>query len=714
MKDLLSKWRKITVIGSLFLIIVLSSSFTNPGANPNDERKFEVLVRVIMQSLDQGHYLRMNMNDEFSEKVYNLYIKRLDGGKRFLVRKDVEKMEAYRHDIDDQLKSVKFDFFKMSADLLIKRVDEAETYYKEILSEPFDYEKEETLELDPDKRSFQKNRADLKEYWRKYLKYQTISKIYSATKIQEEALEKGDSDVEEKTFEEIEKEARAKVLKTHNDWFDRIRKNEMRDRFSLFMNAVSSVYGPHTGYFPPEDKENFDISMSGRLEGIGATLQSKEGYVKVVRIVPGSPSYKQGDLEADDLILKVGQGKDEAVDVVDMRLDDVVKMIRGKKGTEVRLTVKKLDGSIMEIPIIRDEVIIEETYAKSALLQDSEGKSSYGYVVLPRFYADFNKRGGRSCSEDVRKEIEKLKQENIDGLVLDLRNNGGGSLSDVVRMAGLFIEKGPIVQIKSSYGTPEVLSDKDARVQYDGPLVILVNSYSASASEIMAAAIQDYGRGVIVGSPSTFGKGTVQRFFDLDHMVGDSDYKPLGAIKLTTQKFYRINGGATQLKGVVPDIVLPDFYRYIDSGEKEYEYSMPWDEIPSVDYSAWKSPYDLDKLRTNSRSRVTQSETFSLIEENAKRLKSVRDRTEYPISYAAFASMKKEEEVAAEKYKDILKKELESLTVKPIHETMESIEQDTIQMDRWKEWEEDMRMDVYLEEAISILGDMRSGELSGN
>ena len=350
------------------------------------------------------------------------------------------------------------------------------------------------------------------------------------------------------------------------------------DWLSIYLNSITTIYDPHTAYFPPQDKENFDIAMSGQLEGIGARLTSKGGFIVVAEIVPGSACWRQGQLKVGDKILKVGQGDEEPIDITDMRTDHAVKYIRGKKGTEVRLTVKQVDGSVITIPIIRDIVILEETYTKSAVIDNK------GYINLPKFYADFSGNGGRDCSDDVKNEILKLKEEGVEGIILDLRNNGGGSLQDVVEMAGLFIKEGPIVQVKAKVGKPRVYSDTDESVYYDGPLVVMVNTYSASASEILAAAMQDYGRAVIVGgSPTTFGKGTVQRAFDLDGFVSEAydEIKPLGALKLTLQKFYRIDGGTTQLKGVTPDIILPDTWSYLNVGEKDQEFPIPWDEIGS-------------------------------------------------------------------------------------------------------------------------------------
>ena len=447
--------------------------------------------------------------------------------------------------------------------------------------------------------------------------------------------------------------------------------------------------------------------MSGRLEGIGATLQEKDGYIKVSQIVPGSASWKQGELEAGDVILKVGQGDLEAVDIVDMPLDDAVMLIRGPKGTEVRLTVEKIDGSNTVIPIIRDIVILEETYAKSLLLENEKGGEKIGYIKLPKFYADFNGTGGRSCADDVEKEVAKLKAEGAKGLVIDLRNNGGGSLHDVVQMAGLFIEMGPIVQIKGREGAPYIMSDLDPRVQFDGPMVILVNSLSASASEILAAAMQDYGRAVIMGSASTYGKGTVQRFIELDAFLPESmkNLSPLGSMKLTIQKFYRVDGGATQLKGVIPDIVLPDNYMYIEIGEKELDHAMVWSEIQPVEYKKTKAISNMPELILKSKQRVAKDSIFSSINEKAKYFKESRDATVYNLDYKTFKAKREKEKAENKKYNDIMKP-IEGFNISNVSLDTVGFSADTSKVARNVEFLKSVKKDSYIYEAVNVISDM--------
>lgn len=671
---------------------------------PVDSEKDEAIDQILMQSLNNVHYSPLTLNDDFSEKVFKLYIQRLDYNKKFLLQSDVDDLKKMNHSIDDDINAGRFNFFDKSYDIITKRVDDAQAYYKDILSRPFDFSKEEDLQLDAEKLSFAKNADDLKEAWRKSLKYQTLAKIVEMMDAQDKAKEKSDT-VKLKSREELEAEARKKVLKSNDDYFKRIKEFDRNDRLAVYFNSITGVYDPHTEFFPPKDKANFDISMSGQLEGIGAQLQEKDGYTKVSSIVPGSASWKQGQLKAGDLILKVGQGAAEPVDITDMRLDDVVQLIRGKKGTEVRLTVKKPDASVIVIPLIRDIVVLEESYAQSVILK---GKKNIGYIKLPSFYADFNGTGGRSCSKDVRKELEKLKAENVDGIILDLRYNGGGSLPDVVDMAGLFIDKGPIVQVKQKMGAPQVLEDKDPATVYGGPLIVMVNSNSASASEIMAAAIQDYKRGLIVGtSPSSFGKGTVQRFYDLDDYLPAqyNNIKPLGQVKITTQKFYRINGGATQLKGVIPDIVLPDPYYLLDQGEKEQDYPMAWDEIAPAKYTPLTPSYSVEKLKASSEKRVSANPEFEVLSDAAKRLKKQKDNTIVSLNFDKYVSEQKKYKEEA-KAMDVLDKEIPGVDVVSLKADIAAADpSDTVRVSKTKEFFKAIKKDVYLNETVSIMDD---------
>ena len=700
-----------------FSILIISFFVASYLPSINNEHKENVLMQTILGGIKQLHYNPNEINDDFSKQVYDLYIDRIDSGRRWLTQEEANQLKAYELQIDEAILNPNYEFFDLSVQLKELGIARAERFYADILSKPFDFEADEVVELDGDKKVFAQNEAELKEYWRKMLKYDVMNNVSSKLEKQEKAkMKAAEADEEdkageeepfvEKTYEEIEKEAREDVEKKYEDWFKRLNKERRSDYLSHYLNAITNVFDPHTSYYLPKDKEDFDINMSGTLEGIGARLQTFEEYTKVISIVPGGPAWKGKELEVEDLILKVAQGKDEPVDVNGWRIEDVVSKIRGKKGSEVVLTVKRVDGTIEEISIIRDVVILDEGYAKSVIL-DHSGVDNIGYIKLPRFYADFNRKGGKSCFVDVAKEIEKLNAKNVNGIILDLRNNGGGSLRDVVRMSGLFIEEGPIVQVKARNRKPEVLEDEDPRVQYDGPLIVMVNQFSASASEILAAALQDYGRAVIVGTKSTFGKGTVQRFYDLDNAIrGNDELKPLGEVKMTIQKFYRVNGGSTQLKGVTPDIVLPDNFTYIKTGEQDHDHAMEWSEIPAVDYK--QKVYSLNglgQLKANSEERLANSEVFQKVLENAARLKRQRDKTSYPLNLENYQNLEEEMEAEADKYEDLFVA-IEDLKISNLAVDLEKINADESKKARNDDWIETLQKDAYVEESLMIMKDM--------
>lgn len=673
-----------------------------------NKKKEQAILDITLRVLNSTHYNPIKVDDNYSHKVFDTYLERMDYSRKILLQSDIDELKSKNYDlIDDQVKGQTFEFFDRSTEIAVQRVAEDRQYYTEILSKPFDFSTQETVELDPKKQGYAKDKVAMKEIWRKYLKYQVMVRFVDMKKEQEKAIADKKPDTKEKADTTLEREAREKVLKTQNDIFDRLAKVDRDDRMASYLNVVTGIYDPHTEFFPPKDKENFDISMSGQLEGIGATLQEKDNYIKVASIVPGSPCWKQGQLKVGDLITKVAQGDNEPVDIVGMRVDDAVKLIRGKKGTEVRLTVKRPDGSSLIIPIVRDVVILEETFAQSAIIDQQK---KIGYIRLPSFYGDNSReKKGHSCSEDMRKELEKLKAEKVTGIVLDLRDNGGGYLNEVIKMMGLFIERGPVVQVKTREQGVKIYDDPDGgNVVYDGPLVVLINENSASASEILAAAIQDYHRGLIVGSSSSsFGKGTVQNFYDLDDMVtGSNDMKPLGSVKITIQKFYRVNGGSTQLKGVVPDIQLPGYYSFDEQGEKDLDYPMEWDQVPSATYDMWKKAPDYDKLKKASANRVAANQYFTLISSKSKQLQREKDDTDESLYLPDYQSSKTKIEDENKQFKP-LEEPIKSMNVLMLDVDKKALAGDTAKTARKTDFLDKLKKDPYVSEAAFIIKDAK-------
>ncbi len=583
-----------------------------------DSNRARLLGHMLQQQLSYKHYSKKPTDDKLSEAAFDLYLKQLDFQKRFLIKADIDKLESFRDSIDDSIRRGRLDLPLEGREMLNLRVTEVRKMVAELMEQKIDPAAAETLETDPEKLSFVTDQSELRERWRKILKLQILSRYISLREDEVGVDEAGELlPVSDDKVQELFVQATEKVGKTLNSLFDRMLEESQEDHYDRYLNAIARAYDPHTSYLPPTSKEDFDIQMSGSLEGIGATLREDDGYIKVVRVIPGSAAAKQGQLDADDIILKVGEGLEEPIDITDTRIRDAVALIRGKKGTEVRLTVKKPDGRQLVIPIIRDVVEIEETFVKGTTVVDEQSGKTFGYVKLPSFYRDYSGKTDRNCTDDLREELKQLRKENISGLILDLRNNGGGSLSDAVSLTGLFIKTGPVVQIRSVDGDIKVLSDTDRSVEYDGPMIVLVNRFSASASEILAGALQDYGRALIVGDEHTHGKGTVQALLDLDRFVnlrGMEQYMPLGAVKVTIQKFYRISGESTQEKGVTPDIVLPSRLDGLESGEKYLDYALPWDTISSANYSRWAGiPYNLNTLKQESGARVGQEKVFQEI-----------------------------------------------------------------------------------------------------
>lgn len=691
------------IIHTLMVLVpvsLLAMGFYQKQNTPGED----MLVRVILENLKNYHYAPVEIDDSFSVKAFNNYIDDIDPAKRFLLASDVHKLSVYKYQIDDESKNGTYNFFNESLTLIEQKQLDAQKIYRDLLAQKMVFDVDENVDFN-EKIPFAKNDSELRDRWSKYLKYNVMLRLVTSLDVQEKALEKSDTTVKQEPFDSLEFKARQAVLKNHDEWFERLTKMQRKDRLNMYVNALTKVFDPHTNYFPPADKENFDIRMSGKLEGIGAQLQEKDGYIRVTKIIPGSPSAIQGELKENDIILKVAQAAEEPVDIVDVRIDDAVKLIRGKKGTEVRLTVRKPDGSVKIIPIIRDVVQLEETYARSAIIADKD-KKPVGYIYLPSFYADFSGEGGRSSWRDVKAEMEKLKTENVKGIILDLRNNGGGSLQDVVEMAGLFIKEGPIVQVKSRGEAPYIMKDNNRDVTWDGALVIMVNSFSASASEIMAAAMQDYKRAVILGAGPTHGKGTVQRFIGLNETLRDRNAPDLGSVKLTVQKFYRINGDATQLKGVEADINMPDNYTYIKTGEKEDATAMPFDRIEKTNYTIDpKYIKDLKKIQKKSVERTGRKDEMILLDENARRWQKQNERTVYNLNIQKYRAEEKSNSEINKKYESLFKP-IEEMEIRFVPADEKQMLSDESRKSRFNDWKNNLKKDLYLHEALQIAEDL--------
>ncbi|CAM3465173.1 carboxy terminal-processing peptidase [Zobellia roscoffensis] len=694
----------------VMLISVASCSFTNKSFETDDKDK--LLLDLITYVLEKGHYEPKNIDDDFSVSVFEDFIDVLDPTKRYFLEEDVQEFEQYKFQLDDQIKSTDISFFNLVYDRLVQRMEEAKVLYKEVLEKPFDYSKKESINVDYEKMTFAASRKDLKERWRQQLKYATLGTYDSKMK----GVERGDvfegKEGSEKskpmTPKEAEKSARVSTQKTLDEFFDFVNDLERKDWFVQYINTIVDEFDPHTYYFAPDEKDKFDTSMSGKFEGIGARLQKKPEGAKIVDIISGGPVWRDARLEVGDLILKVGQEGEEPINIVGMRLDDAIKLIKGPKATIVELTVRKIDGSLDIVELTRDVVELEESFAKSASIIKSDEK--FGIIDLPKFYVDFDDYTERNAATDVAKEVERLKEEGAEGLIIDLRDNGGGSLKTVVEMAGLFIKDGPIVQVRSSGKGKDVYDDKDERIQWDGPLVILVNELSASASEILAAAMQDYKRAIVIGSKQTFGKGTVQNVIPLDNIVRSNDHGDLGAIKLTTQKFYRINGGSTQLEGVKSDVVVPDKYSYIDLGERDQANPLKWDKISPADYKPWDGYIDYEQTVANSTKRMANNPQIKLIEENAKWLKSESDEMEISLNYDAYRADEKEHKKKSDYFKVIGDYD-SKLSFGSLKYEEQLFTKDSVLREKRDRWHKALAKDVYVEEAVNVLEDLKNNKI---
>ncbi len=707
------------------LAAFFSFKYTTAKDRSSDDRRI-LVIETVMRTIQEGHYSPKSLDDTFSSRVYRRCVSNFDPEKIYFTQQDVNKLKAYEFSIDDEIRNNSIEFFDTLDAIFLRRINNDTVYYQQILQKPFTFTSNEEIQLNPDKDNYASDDAAKMEKWRQHIKFQVLVKYVDLKKEQEKKKENKDSvNAQYKTDAELEAKAREDVKKSYVRWFKFLNKRKDNDRFTFYVNSIAETEDPHTSYFPPVDKKNFDEMMSGTFYGIGAQLSPENDKVTVLSIITGSPSWKQGELKAGDEITKVAQFGKEPVDIKGYELDDVVKMIRGDNGTKVSLTVKKPDGSVKVITITRGVVEREETFAKSAIIKSKDGP--VGYIYLPEFYGDFNHTSGRTCSADIAIEVKKLKDAGVNGIILDLRNNGGGSLGDVVDMAGLFVGTGPIVQVKSNHSSPSVLASHPDSILYRGPMAIMVNEGSASASEILAAALQDYKRAIIVGA-MTYGKGTVQKMADLDAMVSPMNHlrlqndttggqdASLGSLKLTMQKFYRVNGGSTQLKGVTPDITIPDRYDSYDDdelGERNQKAALPWDEIPAANYKQVNSIGNVKQLAELSQSRISANPTFTLIKENSEYMKKKKDNNKVPLNEVKYREYQDELNATSKKLEELQKKAL-TLDMTNAPADMNRINLDSASITKNKEWLKNLSKDIYISETVNIINDMPKSGMKVN
>ena len=689
------KFSGLFVVGISVLMLTGSTSIYSD--NPDKDK---LLIEVITYVMQRGHYNPKNIDDTFSEHVFNKFIQGIDGQHRFFLQSDINNFKRYKDEIDDQIREGDISFFNLTYDRLMIRMGQVKEFYEESLSDPFDFSAKDSINLNFEEIPYARTLNGLKELWRKRFKLSTLE-YFSDLVEQEDFKKEKDSAYQIKSKVVLEEEARLITKENIENYFEIFDEVEREEWFSIYINAINLEFDPHSNYFEPDKKEEFDQNISGKFEGIGARLQKKDQVVEITEVIIGGPVWKAKALEVGDVILKVAQKDEDPIEIGSMRLGDAVKLIKGPKGTKVFLTVKRVSGIIEEVVIDRGVVELEESYAKSSIIQKN-GKN-YGLIQLPKFYIDFKDQKSRNAASDVKKELEALKKRNVSGIIMDLRNNGGGSLKTVVDITGFFIDQGPVVQVKSTGGTKDILYDEDPSIVWDGSLVIMVNEFSASASEILAAALQDYKRAIILGSKQTFGKGTVQNVIDLNRIISGGTHGDLGAVKLTTDKFYRINGGSTQLEGVISDIVIKNQYSYIDMGEKDQENPLSWDSIEPAIYKKSGNLNNYDFVVSQSAKRLKDNPYTQLLEQQARRIEAQQDNYIYTLNYEDHLTERESNKKISEKF-SVLKDYKSDLDFEWIREPGDP--NDEVVKERKNRWIETLQKDFYVSEAVNILEDL--------
>ena len=695
-----NKWSFLAIVlvfGGLFFAFNIKTDQQEPSAV-----RHRKLVSTIGQLLETEHYSPRKIDDAFSKEVFDGYLKALDPDKTLFLQSDIDSLRIYERRIDDEIHGSPLIFTDAVDFIYERRIKEAKALFNQLIESPFDFNTNDSIYFDADQISYAKNSKERDDRWRKLLTYKVLDRYVTAT--EEREKNKGKEKYVVKSDSLIEVESRNAVKKIQVKKFESLERTFGKEkRFETFLNTITGLMDPHTDYFAPVEKRSFTEQMSGVFYGIGALLGQDDNGVKLVNITPGGPAWKSGQLVANDVIIKVAQGAEEPVDIEGYETTDAVKLIRGSEGTEVRLTIRKPDGTIKVVSLIREKVVLDEGYARSAVI--TKGNDKYGYIFLPDFYADFEREDGHRCSEDVAKEIVKLKAENVKGITIDVRFNGGGSLYEVVQMVGLFIDKGPVVQIRDKGGRSQVLYDETPGTLYDGPLVVMVNEFSASASEIFAAAIQDYKRGIIVGSSSSYGKGTVQRNVSfgkpLDSLGIQTEY---GAVKLTIEKFYRINGSSTQKRGVAPDSILPDEYEFFKYREKDNPNALAWDEMEKAKYQVWTKSPSIYSIATAENKKINADTAMTRFKKNAQWIAGQIERPSY-LNINKFKAFKKQIQDIVQQNENILKLK-EPMQVAPLKADHDKFynNPDKAKQDRYQAWLKQVAKDIQLAQSNSLLG----------
>ncbi len=672
---------------SLALLLFFNIAIAGNPAKENP--KYDKIIHAVAEVLSQGHFSPQSINDNFSEKVFMDYLDRLDPDKNIFLAEDVSKLKKFSQSIDDELLGKPVAFFYAVNDIYKLRLAQVNTATANMLAKPFDFSIRDSIAGNT--KNWPVSEKEQEKSWYQKIKFMSLERFVDLQEIRDSAKEEAEKNKSDATLEAEARKVTGNVIKKY---FDRqITRTTDDDRFSVFVNSITNLMDPHTDFFMPVEKRSWDEDLSGKFYGIGATITEENGYPKIYSVSAGGPAWKTGEVNDGDLILKIAQGNKEAVDVAGYDVPDAIKLIRGDKGSVVKLTLKKADGTTKTVSIEREEMKLEEVFARSSVIISNGHKT--GYIFLPKFYSSLGEEGGRNCSEDIARELIRLKSENVESVIIDIRDNGGGSLYEVIRMVGLFIPGGPVVQVKGSDGKFSTHGDNDGKVLYSGPLVVMVNEFSASASEIFAAAIQDYHRGVVVGSSSTYGKGTVQRPVPLSIVSGNED---LGTVHLTIQKYYRINGSSTQLKGVEPDIVLPGYYEYYKLKEKDNPSALAWDELKQLNYTTWDEQPYFDSLMQGFNRR--HSVNFTAIRKNVSWLAEQSEGTRY-LSITDYKKKEKEVRSKVEETRKLMQLS-DSLEIKQT----ETIAGDARSKERNERWLKFLKKDAYLAEAVNISADL--------